>query len=165
MRREKGMNWKKNIYVYLEIPWLLQVPSFALCLFVFPRFIHLTEQSARWSSQPHRFLSFFNSFHPLRLSPSTRRASLRLIDFLRPDGVRGYDSNGCSFSHLSPLAHRSIHDSIVISPPPSFLSPSAVISNFLLSSFESCNDDDENEVNGWRRRGAREAGNVDGRGA
>lgn len=104
MRRKKGMNWKKNIYVYLEIPWLLQVPSFALCLFVFPRFIHLTEQSARWSSQPHRFLSFFNSFHPLRLSPSTRRAPLRLIDFLRPDGVRGYDSNGCSFSHLSPLA-------------------------------------------------------------
>lgn len=33
-----------------------------------------------------------------------RRASLSLIDFLRPDGVRGCDSNGCSFSRLSLLA-------------------------------------------------------------
>lgn len=52
--------------------------------------------------------------------------------------------------------------SIVISLLPSFLSPSAVISNFLLFSFENHNgddDDDENEVNGddgWDGREKRE---------
>lgn len=65
----------------------------------------------------------------------------------------------------------STPDSIVISPlPPSFLLPLAVISNFLLSSFENRNDnDDENEVNGgdgwneWWGKGIRKAGDDGGR--
>lgn len=58
---------------------------------------------------------------------------MAFADVIRTDAV---------FSRLLPLASRSTLDSVVILP-------TAVISNFLLSSFENRNDNDgENEVNG-----------------
>lgn len=148
MRRKKGMSWKENIYVYLQ-------RSLDYCKFRLSPLHPLDRAvcSVALVLPPPSPLSF--SFSPsipsiLRVGYLPPwRVSLRLIDFLRPDGVRGCDSNGCNFSptlsllslltpvQLRTLAWRFYHR---LSVP-----TSAVISNFLLSSFE--NRDDEDEVN------------------
>lgn len=122
--KKERVGRKKYMYIYPEIPWLLQVFR-RLCLFVFPRFIHLTEQSARRPTQPRspspaRSFLLSSTLSILRACYlPLRRASLSLIDFLRLDGVRGCDSNGCSFSRLSLLAsNRLLALSLVgLSPP------------------------------------------------
>ena len=66
------------MYIYLEIPWLLRIPSFAVCLFVFPRFIHLTESGlppARPSSAMLLLLPSLSCSLALSIYPSSSSLS------------------------------------------------------------------------------------------
>lgn len=79
--KERNELERKYICVSAEIPWLLQVPSFTVCLFVFPRSIHLTEQSARWPSfSPPPLLSL--SLSLLQSLPFFESAISLLDEFL-----------------------------------------------------------------------------------
>lgn len=90
------------------------LPSFSLSVFLFSLSLSLTPTILRLNSLP------------------SRRTPLRLIDFLRPDSVRGCDPNGCSFSRLIPRSSLRLHRSLAISST----IVTTVISNFLPSSFE-----------------------------
>lgn len=114
MRRKEGTAVGRRIYICISRDPLITASSVFRRLSFRLSPLHPLDRAVCWVALPappptlSLFLSFSLFLQPLpSLQPSylpLRRAPLRLIDFLRPDGVRGCDSNGCSFSRLSSLA-------------------------------------------------------------
>lgn len=119
MRSKEGTSWEEKIYVYIRRDPLITA-SFSPSMSFRLSPLHPLDRAVCSEAHPPPlqrarffFLQPFLSFGPVYLP--LRRASLSLIDFLRPDGVRGCDSNGCSFSRLSLLAPNRLL--ALLSPP------------------------------------------------